>query len=101
TPHKAFADGVCLWRVIRYLRISMALVAASRSVLRDCAGKSPTSVPLAVVGKPALYTSGWCAYTHECPVSAVPHASARHPTVDSSSPSRLLNVMVSAVTLGL
>ena len=58
-----------------------------RSVLRDCAGRSTTSVLLAVGCELASCTSGWCAYTHVCPVSAVPHESAQHPRVDSSSPS--------------
>jgi hypothetical protein len=48
---------------------------------------SPTSVLLAVVRKPALYTSGWCAYTHECLVSEVPPNPLGTEDADSSSPS--------------
>ncbi len=58
-----------------------------RSVLRDCAKRSSTSVLVAGVYEHSSCTSGWFAYTHVHPVSGVPHESSQHPRADSPSPS--------------
>jgi len=55
-----------------------------RCAPRDGGGTSPTSALLVVVYERVASTSGWFACIHACRVSAVPHQSTQHPTVDSS-----------------
>jgi hypothetical protein len=72
-----------------------------KSVRRDCAQRLPTSVLLAGECERASCTSEWFAYLHECRVSIIPRESSQHRRRRFSVAITLINVMVSAATLGL
>src|SRR6266699_5079512 len=72
-----------------------------RSVLRECAERSPTSVLVAAVREPSSCTSGSSVCTPVCPASGVHPGSVQHRRRRFSLAICLIKAMVSAATLGL